>query len=103
MKTRYVLLLAAIAATTSLAAGAASSSTDEARAEAAQRIAAAEHASSLRPFVQIDAEVVRVSDTDSAHQAAAQARITWKSARPTGLERTTPARRLGACACQRSM
>lgn len=75
MKTRSALLLAAVAATTSLAAGAAPSSTDEARAEAGQRIAAAEHAASLRPFVPVDAEAVRVTDTDSAPQAAAEANV----------------------------
>jgi len=73
MKIRYLLLLAAVAATTSLAAGAAPSPTDEARAEAGQRIVAPEHATSLRPLVQVEAEVVRVTDTDSARQAAGQA------------------------------
>jgi len=73
MKPRFVFLLAAIAASTSLAAGAAPFGTDEARAEAGQRNAAAERAASLRPFVQVDGEVVRVTDTDSARQAAARA------------------------------
>jgi hypothetical protein len=73
MKVHLVLLLAAIAASTSPAAGAAPSNTDEARAEAGQRIAAADHAASLHPLVRVDAEVVRVSDTDSARQAAGRA------------------------------
>jgi len=47
-------------------------STDEARAEAGQRIAEAEHAASLRPLAQVAAEAVRVTDTDSARQAAGQ-------------------------------
>jgi len=77
MKTAYLLVAAALAAT-SLAAGATPSNTDEARWEAAQHTAAAEHAASLRPFVALDPEVVSVTDTDSARRAAGQvnARLT---------------------------
>jgi hypothetical protein len=73
MKTAYLALAAAVAATVSISAGAVTGSTDEARAEAGARIAAAEHAASLRPFQPRDSETVVVSDTDSARQAAGQA------------------------------
>jgi len=72
MKTAYLLLLAAVAATTSLTASATPSNTDEARAEAAQRTATADHAASLRPFAPLEAKVVSVTDTDSARRAAGQ-------------------------------
>ena len=73
MKTAYLLLLAAVSATTSFAAGASPSDTDAIRAETAQRSATADHAAALRPFVPLDAEVVSVTDTDSARRAASQA------------------------------
>src|SRR5262249_52144708 len=72
MKTAHLVLLAAIAAA-SVAANATPSNTDEARAEAGQGTAAAEHAAALRPFEPLDSEVVRVTDTDSARRAAGQA------------------------------
>jgi hypothetical protein len=72
MKTAHLLLVAAVATTTSVAAGAFPSNTDEARAEAAERNTAAAHSASLRRFVPLDAEVVRVTDTDSARRAAEQ-------------------------------
>jgi hypothetical protein len=72
MKANYLLLLTAVAATTSLAATAAPYSTDEARAEAGQRVAAAEHTAALRTFEPLDSEVVRVTDTDTARRAAGQ-------------------------------
>jgi len=73
MKTARLLLLAAVAATASLAASATPFNTDEARAEAAERNTAAAHAAALRPVLPLDAEVVRVTDTDSARRAAEQA------------------------------
>jgi hypothetical protein len=73
MKTAHLLLLAAVSATTSLAASASPSDTDAVRSEAAKRTATADHASSLRPFVPLDPEVVSVTDTDSARRAASQA------------------------------
>ncbi len=73
MNRTLTLLLAAIAATTSLAARAMPFDTDEARAEAAKRTAAANHAASLRPLAPLESEVVSVTDTDSARRAAAQA------------------------------
>lgn len=73
MNTADLLLLAAVAATISLPVGASPSTTDEARAEAAQRTAAADHAASLQPFAPPDAEVVAVTDTDSARRRAGQA------------------------------
>jgi hypothetical protein len=72
MKTAHLVLLAALTAA-SVAANATPSTTDEARAEAGQRIAAAEHAAALRPFKPLDSEVIRVTDTDSARRAAGQA------------------------------
>jgi hypothetical protein len=69
---RIHVLLAAIAATASIAASAAPSTTDEARAEAGQRIAAAEHAASLQPF-ETATGAVSVLDTDTAEWAAQQA------------------------------
>src|SRR5262245_2111286 len=73
MKTTYLALIAAVAATVSMTAGAVSGRTDEARAEAGARIAAAEHAASLRAFEPRQTEKVVVSDSDSARRAAAQA------------------------------
>lgn len=73
MKTANLLLTAAIVAAAVSAASAAPSSTDEARDQAAQRIAIAAHAASLRPDGSVGAEVIRVTDTDSARQAAEQA------------------------------
>jgi hypothetical protein len=73
MKTTYLFLLAAVTATTSLAASAVPFTTDEARSEARQRLAAVEHTAALRPFEPLDADLVRITDTDSARSAAAQA------------------------------
>ena len=67
---RIHLLFAAVAATASVAAGAAPSTTDEARWEAGQRIAAAEHAASLQLLPA--SEGIRVTDSDSARWAAGQ-------------------------------
>jgi len=72
MKTAHFLLLTATAAITS-AASAFPGSTDEARAEAGERIAAANHAASLRPFEPRDQEVIVVADAGSARKAAGQA------------------------------
>jgi len=69
----FVLLLGIFAATTSLVAGTLPSNTDEARADAADRTAAADRAASLQPYAQIKSDVIRVVDTDSARRAAAQA------------------------------
>lgn len=73
MNKTFTLLLAAVAATTSLAAHAGPFGTDEARAAAAERTAAANHAASLRPFAPLDSEVISITDTDSARRAAAHA------------------------------
>lgn len=73
MNRTLTLLLAAIAAAASLAARAMPFDTDEARAEAAKRTAAANHAAWLRPFAPLESEVVSVTETDSARRAAAQA------------------------------
>jgi hypothetical protein len=73
MKTAYLFLLTAVAATTSLAASAVPFTTDEARAETRQRAAAAEHTAALRPFEPLEAELVLITDTDSARLAAGQA------------------------------
>jgi hypothetical protein len=70
MKTSYLSLVAAVAATVSMAASAVPSSTDEARAQAAQHNYAAEHEAALRPSLPLDS--VRVTDTDSAREAAGQ-------------------------------
>jgi len=72
MKTSYLSLVAAVLATASMAASAVPSSTDEARAEAAQRYDAAEHAAALQPSQPLDSRAVRVTDTDSARYAAGQ-------------------------------
>lgn len=72
MKVANVLLPAAFAAIATVAA-AAPSTTDEARAEAAQRITAAERAAALLPYEPVGSKVVRVTDTESARSAAAQA------------------------------
>jgi len=71
MKTAHSALLAALA-TATMAATATPSTTDEARAEAGNRVAAAEHAAALRPFEPLDSEAIAVSDTDSARRAAGQ-------------------------------
>src|SRR5262245_59242011 len=72
MKTTHFLLLTAFAVITS-AASAFPGNTDEARAEAGERVAAANHAASLRSFEPSDQEVIRVTDTGSARKAAGQA------------------------------
>src|SRR5262252_2983475 len=70
MKTAYSILVAALAVA-SAAANATPFTTDEARAEAAKRNAAAEHAAALRAFP-LDSEVIYVTDTESARRAAAK-------------------------------
>jgi hypothetical protein len=69
MKTNTVrLLLLPFLAALTITAGATPATTDEARAEAGQHYAQAAHATALAP---LDAQPVRVTDTDSARAAAA--------------------------------
>jgi hypothetical protein len=72
MKTAHSLLLMSLSLLAS-AASAFPGSTDEARADAGERIAAANRAASLQPFEPRDPEVILVTDTGSARKAAGQA------------------------------